>query len=222
MSFSINQLDNIDTCNDDTDKEFNTYLDFLLEQFHNAPECEEHRQTNGDIGFWSGEFVYFGFIYIGVTLPCMDVTNVKEIVTDLFPQKVMIDSPAHANKAIPELLAFWHFLKREYELKNADSIIKYLSKIRTEFKDIMSDSSKFGMSKSFMTAGKDAGFDMTKEGDMSKFTALYNASISSPQSQNKFPANLDLPARQKTEKDDNKKKLRKMASLSRKKNRKRK
>ncbi len=221
MPFNINQIDNIESLSEDSHEELEKYIDSLLEQFCDSPEGKEYQEKEPDVGFWSAEFVYFGFNYIGVTPPCMAVSDVKEIVTNLFPRKVIANSPEQADNAIPELLAFWHFLKRKFELENSDRILKYLSKMESEFKNIMCDSSRFGPSKSFMMTGKEAGFDMTDQSDIDKFTKLYNAGIAS-QSLKGPPEHLESSAKQKTKKDNNKKKLRKMANSSRKKNRKRK
>ena len=221
MTFSINQLDNIDSCSEEADEELKKYIDPLLEQFCASPERKEYLPTDLDVGFWPAEFIYYGFRYVGVTLPCIEIVDVEEIITDLFPRKIILDSPEQADNAIPELLAFWNFLKREFKLQNADNILKYLSEIKLEFKNIMYDSSRFSFSKSFMNAGQEAGFDMTKESDCAEFTALYNASVSS-QPQEHSSGYLGSPAKHKTKKDNNKKKLRKIANASRKKNRKRK
>ena len=85
----------------------------------------------------------------------------------------------------------------------------------------MYDSSRFGFYKSFMNAGQEAGFDMTKESDCAEYTALYNASVSS-QPQKHSSGYLNSPTKHRTKKDNNKKKLRKITNSSRKKNRKRK
>lgn len=60
-------------------------------------------------------------------------------------------------------IAFWEFLKREFNFKTADSILKYLRQIEPKFRNIMNDPSKFGMAKSFFQMGQAAGFDMTSQ-----------------------------------------------------------
>jgi hypothetical protein len=108
----------------------------------------------------------------------MSVRDVKEIVTELFPRKISLLSPDDTNDAIPELRAFWQYLKREYKLSQADAILNFLSEIEPEFKNIMNDSEKFGMAKSFMTMGQAAGFDMTSESGLNAFMQHYNANLS--------------------------------------------
>ena len=59
------------------------------------------------------------------TLPKMKAPDVEEIVTELFPRKISLSSPDEADEAIPELIAFWEYLQREYQLSQAKSILKY-------------------------------------------------------------------------------------------------
>jgi hypothetical protein len=123
------------------------------------------------------------------------------------------------------MVTFWQYLKREYQLSNADAIIKYLHQVEPKFKSIMNDSSKFGMAKSFMMMGKAAGFDMSTEAGINEFMMRYNANLAS-QGNLPLPPGDRLPGlfgeRSSSSKIDHskKKKRRKMAKSSRKKNRK--
>ena len=145
-----------------------------------------------------------------------------EIITELFPRKITILSPDDANDTIPELIAFWQFLKREYGLRNADAVLRRLRKIAPDFKDVMNDPSRFGMAKSFFKMGQASGFDMTSKEEMGEFVQLYNAGIAEslpdeggvPGLFPGMPTTSEPPkARAK------KKKSRKAAKASRKKNR---
>ncbi|NJK69826.1 MAG: hypothetical protein HC941_27945 [Microcoleus sp. SU_5_3] len=173
--FNIRQLDGLDY--DEAEPLLEDYQDTLVELFVNSPEGEEYCKTYPDVGFWISQFIYYGFGYEGFTLPRMKVEDVETVVEDLFPRKVTLLSPEEGENAIPELLAFWQFLKREFKLRNATSIIKYLREIESEFEDIMGDSSKFGFAKSFVTLGHKAGFDMSTGEGMKQFQEMYNASI---------------------------------------------
>ena len=99
------------------------------------------------------------------------------MLEELFPRKMTLLSPSDADGAIPELIAFWQFLQREYELDSDNAILNYLHELETEFRDIMSDTSKFGMAKSFFMAGNEAGFDMTTQEGLDALMLHYNASI---------------------------------------------
>ena len=72
---------------------------------------------------------------------------------------------------------FWKFLKREYQLSNADDILSYLHEIEPDFRDIMNDTSKFGMAKSFFMMGQKAGFDMSTQEGLDEFLLHYNANV---------------------------------------------
>ncbi|MEG4075346.1 hypothetical protein QUA30_21870 [Microcoleus sp. Pol14C2] len=173
--FNIRQLNGLDY--DEAEPLLEDYQETLIELFVNSPEGEEYCKTYPDVGFWISQFIYYGFGYEGFTLPSMKVEDVATVVEELFPRKVSLLSPEEGENAIPELLAFWQFLNREFKLRNATSIIKYLRDIEPEFKEIMEDSSKFGFAKSFVTLGLQAGFDMSTGEGLTQFQEIYNASI---------------------------------------------
>ena len=173
--FNIHQLDGLDY--DEAEPLLDDYRETLMELFVNSPEGEEHCKTHPDVGFWISQFIYYSFSYEGFTLPSMEVADVETVIEELFPRKVTLLSPEEGEDAIPELLALWQFLKREFKLRNATSIIKYLRDIEPEFKEIMEDSSKFGVAKSFITLGHKAGFDMNTEEGLKQFQEIYNAEI---------------------------------------------
>lgn len=219
MAFDIRQLDTLEEFDEEV---FYAYQDALLDQFLDSPEGQTHLAEDPDMGFWAAQFMYYSFAYLGATLPRMRTADVDEVVTDLFPAKISLQSPDDADETIPELLAFWQFLKREYRLRNADTVLRRLRKIAPGFKDIMNDPSRFGMAKSFFTMGQASGFDMTSEEGMGEFVELYNASIvGSLPDVGGFPGLL--PGFPKTSGSKKarakKKKSRKAAKASRKKNR---
>ena len=57
----------------------------------------------------------------------MSVSNVEIIVTQIFPNKISLLDPAEADTVIPELMAFWQWLKREYQHSQASKIIELLN-----------------------------------------------------------------------------------------------
>ncbi len=230
MTFDIHQLDKIDH---DTEGEeaLAEYQEALLERFYNSPEGQAFVEAHPDteMGFWAAQLMYYGYGYVGVTIPRMTVGDVEEIVTQLFPRKISLFSADEAADAIPELVAFWQFLKREYRLSNADRILKFLHQIEPKFKEMMMDSSKFGMAKSFFMMGHSAGYDMTNEEEINQFMMEYNARALS-QGPDALPpmgggglSGLFGKKQRSTKRraDPKKKKARKIARASRKKYRKR-
>ena len=155
----------------------------------------------------------------------MSASDVELILTDIFPRKISIFSSEEADDTIPELISFWQFLGRAYQLPQANDIIKFLEEIKSEFKEIMMDPVNFGMARSIFMAGNDAGYDMTNQEEMSKFMMGYNQAIlSEPSSlppQTGLFTSVGGSSSSTKSKKTQKKKKRKMAKASQKKNRKR-
>ena len=172
-----------------------------------------------------------GYTHVGVTLPQMTVEDIDEIINELFPNKVTLADPDDADEVIPEVTAFWQFLRRECQLANADAVLAFLYKAEPEFKGKMNDPANFGMAKSFFTAGLDAGFDMTTPEGMEAFRQHYNVKLpTSNAGRNHSPApegfadwtpgSFSTPT--STVDKAKKKRLRQQAKVARKKNRRRK
>ncbi|MBE9169742.1 hypothetical protein IQ238_20175 [Pleurocapsales cyanobacterium LEGE 06147] len=87
--------------------------------------------------FFVHPLLYFAYAYESVTLPRMTKNNLETIVTRLFPNRMSLLNSDEADTAIPELTAFWQFLKREYQHRNATPILKFLNKIKPQFKGMM-------------------------------------------------------------------------------------
>ncbi|MGH9767994.1 MAG: hypothetical protein ACREAB_11215 [Blastocatellia bacterium] len=228
MSFDIFQLDDKDLVED----ELYEYQDELIELFADSPEGKARAQADPDMGFWVARLIDYGYSYTGTTPTLMTDDDIEELLTDVFPRKVSLNAPEDADDALPALIAFWEYLKREYKLSNADHILSYLRSVRPEeFKKWMNDSSRFGMAKSIFMMGQSAGFDMTDEKDSTAFINRYNANLLS--SRQSDPS-LALGTREsdlsfalgiggeKKKADPKAKRRRKIAKESRKKNRKRK
>ena len=145
MPFDIRQLDRLEEYNEEA---FDAYQDALLNLFLDSPEAEAHMAEYPDAGFWAAQFMYYGYAYIGYTLPKTTRAVAEEIITEVFPRKISLLSPKDADDAIPELKAFWQFLKREYKLRHADAILGFLRQVEPDFKGIMNDPSRFGIAKS--------------------------------------------------------------------------
>ena len=214
--FDIHQLDGLDW--DGSEEAFEEYRDSLLEHFFESPEGRSHLQEFPEAGFWASQLMYYSYGYLGVTLPQMTKKHVEEIVTELFPRKISLLSPDDADDAIPELTAFWRYLEREYGLRQAGTILRFLRRIAPDFKGVMSDPSKFGMAKSFVMMGQQAGFDMTKNEDIDAFMRLYNASILAQDSE-PLPGSLGIGVSRETR--AKRKRKRKAARAARRRRRKR-
>ncbi len=180
MTFDLSRIDRI-TDYDEAIDALEEYVEDLVDEFVEAPEGKAYLaaypETAESVGGWIDQLLYFGYAYQSATLPRMTKNDVEAIVTELFPRKVSLPDPEDANTTIPELTAFWQFLKREYKHPNASKILSFLKKIQPKFKQLMTDSSKFGIAKSFLSAGMAAGFDMTSNEEVQAFQTQYNASL---------------------------------------------
>ena len=226
MDFDIHEFDKIEyDGSSEAEEALEEYQDSLIEKFILSPEGKKHQEEYSEVGFWIAQLIYYGIGYIGVTIPQMEKSDIVEIVTDLFPRKISLSSPDDADDIIPELIAFWEYLDREFKLLNSEKIISYLHEVEPDFTNIMNDLSKFGMAKSFMQIGQSLGFDMTDPEELKKFTQSYNEGLlntleEEPLSakellvQPRKNANCSSSAKKK------KKKARKSKKTSRKKNRK--
>lgn len=177
MGFDIYQLDDLDLDIHEDQEYLEDYQDQIIELFVNSPDGQKYLERNSDIGGWIGHLIYYGYAYEGVTLPRMTKNELKIVLESLFPRKISLFSPDEADSAIPELIAFWQFLHREYQLRNAPSILKYLKELQPNFPTIMNDPSKFGMAKSFFMMGQEAGFDLTTQEGLNDFTLHYNTNV---------------------------------------------
>ncbi|WP_019507376.1 plasmid pRiA4b ORF-3 family protein [Pleurocapsa sp. PCC 7319] len=159
------------------------FVEELVLEFVESPEgksyLKAHPEMEEYVGSWIDNLLYFGYAYESVTLPQMTKDSIEVIVTQIFPNKISLLDPEEANSTIPELMAFWQFLKREYKHPHAHKIIKFLKQVQPKFKDIMNDPQNFGIAKSFMMAGIAQGFDMTTEEGLLEFQQQHNQKLRS-------------------------------------------
>ena len=224
MDFDIHQLDHVDPESAGSEAAFEAFQEALLDRFAESPEGQARLKADPHMGFWAAQLIYYGYQYEGAAVPQMKVGDVRTVVTDLFPGKISLASPEEADHAIPELVAFWQYLKREFRLPKADAVLGFLHDVEPEFPEMMNDPSNFGMGKSFFMMGRAAGFDMTTREGMEAFTHTYNAGLLARQTPSPLPLILSSfdqsfrldPAHRKA-----KKKKRKTTEQARKRNRKR-
>lgn len=201
------------------------YIDDLVDLFDASPEAQALHEAETETG-WTGTFLDYAVNYVGVTPPDMTVSDLDEVLFELFPQKVSVDAN-EAPAIVTELRAFWQFLKREYQLPNADSLLSELGRpAERKLTAGLSNPSNFGMAKSMVMMGKARGFDTTTQEGLEQWMAVYNSELGAPPPLNASTLDDDLsppPAprtggRTKASKSKNK---RKMEKASRKANRRR-
>ena len=180
MSVDLQRLDHIKDY-DQAIEALEEFVEDLVSEFVTSAEgktyLKAHPEMEEYVGSWIDHLLYFGYAYESVTLPNMTVGNIDVIVTKIFPNKISLLDPEEANTAIPELSAFWQYLKREYKHPQAHKIIKLLKQIQPKFKHLMNDSRNFGIAKSFMMEGIAEGFDMTTQEGIEEFQQQYNQKL---------------------------------------------
>jgi hypothetical protein len=185
MSFDINELV-FDEQGTYQEEPALRYEHALMEQFAASPEGQAIRETGTELG-WAGAMIHYAINYPGMTPPTMTPSNLEEVVYDLFPRKVITEKGDGA-EIIQELRAFWHFLQRVYQLPQANQMLARLTpQAARRLERALQEPANFGMAKSFVLMGKEAGFDMESPEGMQAWVKAYNATVApaDPASQKK-------------------------------------
>ncbi len=164
------------------------YEHALMEQFAASPEGQAIKETGTELG-WAQAMMHYASNYPGVTPPTMTANDLEEVIYDLFPRKVIAERGDGA-EIIQELRAFWHFLQRVYQLPQADQLLARLTpQAARRLEREMQEPANFGMAKSFIMMGKEAGFDMESSEGMQAWVEAYNATVAPMMAAPKPPTN---------------------------------
>ncbi len=118
------------------------------------------RGTRGTELGWAGAMIHYAISSRGVTPPTMTTSDLEAVIFDLFPRKVITEK-GDGVEIIQELGAFWRFLERVYLLPQARQMLACLTpQAAGRLEQELQEPSNFGMAKSFVLMGKEAGFDM--------------------------------------------------------------
>jgi hypothetical protein len=148
----------------------------LRDQFAASPEGQAISQTGTELG-WAGAMIHYAINYPGVTPPTMTANDLEEVVFELFPRKVLAERGDGA-EIIQKLRAFWHFLQRVYQLPQAHQMLERLTpQAARRLERKMQEPANFGMAKSFVMMGMQAGFDMESPEGMQAWVQAYNATV---------------------------------------------
>jgi hypothetical protein len=155
------------------------YYQRAWDLFSKSNEAQQVVDRDGDLA-WFQMLLEFGLNHLGEAVDQMTAGSVSEFVLDHIPRKVSTESERAAS-IIFELTMFWEYLDRVFELPEAQSIIECLKAdgIVARLEAKLSDSANFGMAKSIVMSGKNAGYDMTSEAGMAEYMAAYNRSLQS-------------------------------------------
>jgi hypothetical protein len=175
MSFDINEPV-FDSKGRYLEEQATRYEQALMDQFAASPEGQAIKERGTELG-WAGAMIHYAVDYRGVTPPRMTSSDLEAVIYDLFPRKVITERGDGA-EIIQELRAFWHFLERVYQLPQARQL---LSRLRPQaarrLERELQEPANFGMAKSFVLMGKEAGFDMESPEGMRAWVEAYNATV---------------------------------------------
>jgi hypothetical protein len=158
------------------ERKLGKFIDGLMREFAASPEAKPLLDSGADVGY-AGMMLEYSLNYLGVTPDRMSLPDFNEVVFDLFPRKVSTE-PESARETIEELRAFWQFVHRQYGLDNAAKILATLDdKAVTLLHEKLADPSNYGMAKSFVMQGRQAGFDMTAQEGIDEFMRVYNSQL---------------------------------------------
>jgi hypothetical protein len=186
MPFDLYQLDSAGY--EEAEDLLDEYIGQIIHLFAESTEGQTYSEEHPNLGRWVGSFLSYGYRYEGYTLPSMSEANVDLLMDELLPRKITVMDASQAEDAVPELMAFWSFLQREYALENAGDILTYLASIKHKFPQWMVDPARAGMAKGFMMGGMKAGFDMTTPEGATAFQMAYNNQLLAEQT-SKSPFN---------------------------------
>jgi hypothetical protein len=126
---------------------------------------------------WAEMFLDYYFGYIGDNVAEMSKSDVEEVIFQLIPEKVSTE-PEDASEIIAEMHAFWSYLGREFQLKQAPQILAlFTDDAITELRAELANPRNYGMAKSMFMTGKQAGFDMTTQEGLDAFMMDYNSRL---------------------------------------------
>lgn len=194
----------------DDDDAFRSAVDAVIESFRKSDEGRALLEADPQAGGWAAHFMRVAKDYFDEVIFTLDSDQVEEILAELFPRKVMVSSRAKAAVIISEVRAFWTWMMRETKAPFGDEVLELLDEIEPKFAEMMMDERNFGVGKAFLTAGQQAGFDMSDQREIEEFMIVWNAA-----------ASRELAAKKK-EAGAAKKRKRAMEKASRRKNRRRK
>jgi hypothetical protein len=156
MSFNINEAV-FDSKGTYLEEKAVRYEEALMDQFAASPEGQAIKERGTELG-WAGAMIHYAITYPGVTPPTMTTGDLEEVIYDLFPRKVITERGDGA-EIIQELRAFWRFLQRVYQLPQASQMLaRLIPQAARRLERELQEPANFGMAKSFVLMGKEAGF----------------------------------------------------------------
>jgi len=167
MTFDPFRLDKLSF--DDFEDLIDAYIEDAIDTFVESDIGQAHVKIYPEGGSWIYHFLDKSLCYEGIPPTKLSKSNVQTIMEYWLPRKLLLSSPDEVEDAIPELIAFWSFLKENYKVRRATEIIKYFKSIEKQFSRWMFDPSRAGIGKAIMAQAMQSGYDLTNKDDLQAF-----------------------------------------------------
>jgi hypothetical protein len=157
----LGELWKLENDGEDADDERKAELDDeLIKRFVASDEAKGRGEA-----VWCRQVLDLAWNYVGATAASLDAGALDEVLFTYLPRKVMVDA-SDARAIVEECRAFFGFVAREFSHRPARACLRLLDdEAVDDLEEALADDDSFGMAKSFVMAGSEAGFDMsTQEG----------------------------------------------------------
>jgi hypothetical protein len=158
--------------------------------------------------------------YIGASIVTLKAREVRTLLFEIIPRKVSV-APSAASAIIEDCRAFYRFLKHHFGLAQAAECLRVLGpSAGKKLEQALADPRNFGMAKSLLMAGAEAGFDIHSKEGIEAWMREVQGKPLAPSVRLPFGGrDLGLDLRPVGSRDRKKKNQRKAARKARKKNR---
>jgi hypothetical protein len=145
----------------------------IVQLFLESPEAEPLPDRE-IAGWWIHEFLLLAHSNrLGTPLGMMG-SDVEDVLSELMPLNVSIESEEEALPAIPALRAFFDWVAHVTGIPASEKTSQLLDALEPHFPLMLMEETRFGPAKGFLTAGLNAGFDMSTPTGLEAFQRQWN------------------------------------------------
>jgi len=166
MDYSDETMENIDAMLEPW------YNDFVKSSVFNKLT----ERAKGNSGFIIPIFGDYMYNYESETPKQWSGASVEYVLSSLFPRKISADHDTYEDVE-PVLTAFFSFLSDSNHIKNAAALTKAVKKASPVMLREATDSSNWGIAKSFMMGALESGVDVEDKQAMDNYMMQYNTNI---------------------------------------------
>lgn len=173
------------------------YKEELIELYHKSAEWKSLLAEGGEVSDWPEVMLELGIQYEGVTPAQMAPAQLRDLLLEVFPRKVMV-GPDEADEIVHELLHFWTFLQEDFNLPNAEGCLKILNDHLVELlEEELSDSEGFGPAKNLLMEALNNGVDLENRDEVMAWLSNMNNQLPAPSNLPPGLSSLPSPRAQK-------------------------